>query len=129
MPSQGTVLAHVYTSNAFLPLRDVPVVFTRTLPNGETTVLSIRYTNSSGLTEPFPVETPDPSASLTPNSDSQPYTTINIQVEYPGYNGVLAQGVQIFPDLETVQDLQLRPLPISSIENGGITIPGSSQNL
>ena len=129
LASQGSVLARVYTSDAFIPLRNVPVVFTQDLPDGKKTVLAIRYTNSSGLTAPLLVEAPDISNSLTPDSSLKPYATVDIQVEYPGYNGVLAQDVQVFPGQETIQGLQLRPLPIFSIEDGGITIPGSSQNL
>ncbi len=129
LASQGSVLARVYTSDAFLPLRDVPVVFTQSLPDGKKTVLAIRYTNSSGLTAPLFVETPDAADSLTPDASLQPYAKVDIQVEYPGYGGILAEGVQVFPGQETIQGLQLRPLPAVSIENGGVTIPGSSQNL
>ena len=129
LASQGSVLARVYTSDAFLPLANVPVLFTKALPDGKKTVLAIRYTDSSGLTAPVFAETPDLANSLTPNTALQPYATIDIQVEYPGYNGVLAQGVQIFSGQETIQGLQLRPLPAFSIADGGITIPGSSQNL
>lgn len=129
LASQGSVIARVYTSDAFLPLRNVPVVFTQTLPDGGKTVLAIRYTNSSGLTEPLYVQTPDASESLTPGAALKPYATIDIQVEYPGYGGILAEGVQVFPGSETIQGLQLRPLPVTSIENGGTKIPGSSQNL
>ena len=129
LASQGSVLARVYTSDAFIPLRNVPVVFTQDLPDGKKTVLAIRYTNSSGLTAPIQIDTPDAADSLTPDSSLKPYATVDIQVEYPGYNGVLAQDVQVFPGQETIQGLQLRPLPFFSVEDGGITIPGSSQNL
>ena len=129
MASQGSVIARVYTSDAFLPLRGVPVTFTQNRSDGSKTLLAIRYTNSSGLTEPLYIETPDTSESLSPGAALRPYATVDIQVEYPGYGGILAEGVQIFPNSETIQGLQLRPLPITSTENGSIKIPGSSQNL
>lgn len=129
LASQGSVIGRVYTSDAFLPLRGVPVVFTQILPNGNKNLIAIRYTNSSGLTEPLFIETPDVSESLSPGAASKPYSTVDIQVEYPGYGGILAEGVQVFPGSETIQGLQLRPLPINSIEDGGVKIPSSSQNL
>ena len=129
MASQGSVIARVYTSDAYLPLRNVPVVFTQTLPDSKKNVLAIRYTNSSGLTEPLFIETPDTSESLSPGSALKPYATVDIQVEYPGFGGITAEGVQVFPGSETIQGLQLRPLPVTSTENGSTKIPGSSQNL
>ena len=129
MASQGSVIARVYTSDAYLPLRDVPVVFTQVQPNGDRSVLAIRYTDTSGLTAPLYIQTPDSSDSLTPGAALQPYASVDIQVEYPGYGGILAEGVQIFPGVETIQGLQLRPLPVTSIEGGGTKYPGSSQNL
>lgn len=129
MASQGSVIARVYTSDAYLPLRNVPVVFSQTLPDGTKTVLAIRYTDLSGLTQPLLVQTPDTSDSLKPGAVLRPYATVDIQVEYPGYGGILAEGVQVFPGVETIQGLQLRPLPITSVQDGGTIYPGSSQNL
>ena len=104
MSSQGSLIVRVYTSDAFLPLRDVPVVISQ---DGK--LLAIRRTDSSGLTEPLPVDTPDEIESLSPGY-LKPYATVDIQVEYPGYGGILAEGVQIFPGVETIQGLQLIPV-------------------
>ena len=129
MASQGSVIARVYTSDAYIPLQDVPVTFTQTLPDGGLRLLAIRRTNSSGLTAPLFVETPDVSESQRPGAALKPYASLNIQVEYPGYGGILVEGVQVFPGVETIQGLQLRPLPVTSIETGKTTFPGASQNL
>lgn len=128
LASQGSVIARVYTSDAFLPLRNVPVIFTQTAADKKK-LLAIRYTNSSGLTEPLFIETPETAESLSPGAALKPYATVDIQVEYPGYGGITAEGVQVFPGSETIQGLQLRPLPVTSAENGSTKIPGSSQNL
>lgn len=104
MSSQGSLIVRVYTSDAYLPLRDVPVVISQ-----DGRLLAVRRTDSSGLTEPFFVETPDALESLSPGF-LKPYATVNIQVEYPGYGGILAEGVQIFPGVETIQGLQLIPV-------------------
>lgn len=128
MSAQGSVIARVYTSDAYIPLAHVPVTFTQILPDGTRQLLAIRRTDSSGLTAPLYVDTPEPAESQSPGSVIRPYATLNIQVEYPGYGGILVEGVQVFPGVETIQGLQLRPLP-SAAENGQVTYPGSAQNL
>lgn len=129
MSSQGSVIARVYTSDAYLPLADAVVSFTRILDDGSRRLLAIRRTDSSGLTAPVYVETPDTSQSLTPGMSVRPYASVDVQVEVPGYGGILAEGVQVFPGVETIQGLQLRPRPVTSYENGQTTVPGTSQNL
>ena len=130
MASQGTVIARVYTSDALLPLANVPVTFTQIQPDGSRKLLAVRLTNSSGMTAPLPVETPDASESLSPGLMEKPYAVVNISVEYPGYGGVLAEGVQVFPGVETIQALQLVPLPsLPGEQDLSVLFPGSSQNL
>lgn len=128
MASEGSIITRVYTSNAFLPLRDVPVIYTQISDTGQQELLAIRMTNSSGLTEPYFVPTPDTEQSLSPGSAIRPYALINISVSVPGYSAITAEGVQIFPGVETIQGLQLRPVPPSE-HTSTATIPQSSQNL
>ncbi len=125
MASQGTVIARVYTSDAYLPLRGVPVTFTQTQPDGSRRLLAIRTTDSSGLTEPLSVETPDTADSLSPGSVLRPYATVDISTEAPGYGSILAEGVQIFPGVETIQGLQLFPRNELSRTAGETVISGT----
>lgn len=128
MASQGSVITRVYTSDAYLPLRDAPVVYTQTASDGSSNLLAIRMTDSSGLTEPYYVETPDANASQSPGSTLRPYALINISVSYPGYNAVTAEGVQIFPGIQTIQGFQLRPVPPAD-HSASVTLPETSQDL
>lgn len=120
MASQGSVVTRVYTSDAYLPLRNVAVIYRQTTQEGTNTLLAVKNTNISGLTEPLYIETPDLEQSLTPGSMLKPYTTISITVSAPGYNTATAEGVQIFPGVQTLQGFQLRPL--SSFDLAGSTI-------
>lgn len=113
MPFQGSVIARVYTSDALLPIFNAPVSFTQVEQDGTRTLLAIRQTNTSGLTSPVYVPTPEPSSSQSPGGLQTPYATVDIQTSVPGYNRISVSGVQIFPDIETIQDFQLRPVPIS----------------
>jgi hypothetical protein len=55
---KGSIVTRVYTSDAYLPLRDVPVIYTKIDDTGAQQLLSIQITDSSGLTAPFYLETP-----------------------------------------------------------------------
>ncbi len=128
MASQGSVIARVYTSDAFLPLRGVPVVFTQTQPDGSRQVLAIRTTDASGLTEPVYIQTPDTADSQTPGNPLRPFASVDISTAAPGYGSILAEGVQIFPGVETIQGLMLLPRsPLSRTE--GETVISGTQSL
>jgi len=129
LASQGSVIVRVYTSNAFIPLPNAPVSFFQTQENENTELLAFRYTNSSGLTEPVYVATPDSAQSQTPGNTLRPYSSVDILVSYPGYRSVRANGVQIFPGVETIQGLQLQPELPGYPQNPSITSPQNSQNL
>ena len=122
------MIARVYTSDAYIPLRGVPVTFTLVLPDSSRQLLAVKRTDSSGLTEPVLIDTPDVSESLTPGLSARPYATVDISADASGYGTFEAKSVQIFPGVETVQELQLRPRPASP-GSYGETVEGPSQNL
>ena len=128
LASQGTVIARVYTSDAYLPLSGVPVSFTLVLADGSTQPLAVIRTDSSGLTAPLQVSTPDVSDSLTPGASLRPYATVDISANVPGYRPIAIRGVQIFPGVETVQGLQMLPTPASP-GGRGETVDNGRQNL
>ena len=128
MSSQGTILARVYTSGAQLPLSGVPVRFAQVLPDGRRQLLAQLFTNASGLTPSLSIETPDRAESLQPGGALQPYALVDIRAETPGYKPVEASAVQVFPGVETVQLLQLIPLPFG--DSGTVIYqPEPPQNL
>lgn len=124
MSSQGFVIARVYTSDAYIPLVGIPVTFTLVESGGRRQLLATRTTDENGLTTPVTVTTPDVSQSLIPGQSSKPYATLDIAAAAPGYGSALIRGVQIFPGVETVQGLQLRPSPAYNE-----TVNSGSQNL
>ncbi len=97
---------HAYSSYAQLPLRDVAI--TVTAQDG--TVIAMRLTDRSGLIEPISIPTPARSESQTPDSSVIPFTVVNITAQIRGYELLRNEGLQVFPDTTTDQNLEMIPL-------------------
>lgn len=128
MSAQGSIIARVYTSDAYLPLPGAPVTYTQQDDTGGQVLLAIRYTNSSGLTAPLYLDTPDAAQSQFPGGIAQPYAAVNLSVSFPGYSSLFVSDVQIFPGIETIQGLQLTPVTATQRASAD-SLQGGSQRL
>ena len=106
MASTGYLQAHIYTSNAQLPLSNVAVVVTS--PDG--TAIAMRITDQSGLIAPIEIPVPPLEESQEPGSEERPYTQVNLIVELPGFERIEAENLQIFAGTTTYQNLEMIPL-------------------
>ena len=110
----GTLLVQVYTSRAELPVRDATVVVIRRAPSGKYELISIQSTDSSGKINTIQIDTPVPAESTSPNGlpgDGAPCALCSVWAEQPGYAMLQVENVQVFPGVETVQNMELIPLP------------------
>ena len=89
MDDIGTLIIRVYTSRAQIPISGATVVVTHEGKGGRRELLSLQVTDSSGAILPLQISTPLLGESTAP-----------LQVD----------GVQIFPGVETTQDMELIPL-------------------
>lgn len=106
MPN-GYLVAKAYMSYSQIPLEDVAVVVTAQ----DGTAIAMRLTGRSGLTERIPIPTPEKAESLTPEKNGEkPFTTITIFAYKSKFEQIFAKNVQIFPDVTTVQNLEMVPL-------------------
>lgn len=110
MDAVGTILTRVYTSQAQIPVVGATVAFTQRGREGRHTLLAVRVTDKNGRTAPVQVSTPDAGASESPGT-SDPFAVCDIWAESPGYELLVVENVQIFPDTQTLQELELIPLP------------------
>ena len=78
---------------------------------GKYTLLSFQQTNSSGNTALLRVDTPAFANSQAPDRPVG-FTNLRIAVDHPLYERVLVVNAQVFPDVMTIQDVQLLPLDI-----------------
>ena len=106
MASTGYLQAHIYTSNAQLPLSNVAVVVTS--PDG--TAIAMRITDRSGLIDPIEIPVPRLEESQEPGSGERPYTQVNLIAELPGFERIEAENLQIFARTTTYQNLEMIPL-------------------
>ena len=123
MSNIGYIQVHAYTAKAQLPLRNVAVAITD--KQGKT--IALRLTNSSGkLDRPIEIPVPSPAAGLSPNTGIVPFTTVNLyakgenfeeieemygeKFDLHSFEEIEAINIQVFPNIITVQNLQLIPL-------------------
>lgn len=107
--SEGYLITHVFTSSALIPIENATVVVTQKQPKAAETLLAARVSDSSGLTEPVTVPTPDVSNSLAPDQGI-PFSLVNITVDHPDFLQIVAEDVQIFPNVSTDQNFVLIPI-------------------
>lgn len=106
MPDVGFLNVRAYTSKARIPLKDVSI----TIISGDGTTLALRLTDRSGRIKPIPIPVPELSESQEPDPMEIPYTTVNLYAHLKNYEQISAEGIQIFADTTTNQDLEMIPL-------------------
>ncbi len=111
MDYQGTVVVRLFTSAAMIPLQGATVTITQPLPNGQTKLLAVRVTNFDGMTDPVPVDTPAMQDSQSYQPQLTPYSTVDIRIEREGFDRIVVENAQVFPDTETRQELTMIPTP------------------
>jgi hypothetical protein len=81
---------------------------------GKYKLLSIQNTDSSGQICPVTIDAPALGESTSPGGlpgTGRPFALCDVWAEQPGYAMLQVAGVQIFPDVETLQAMELIPLP------------------
>ena len=110
MPQTGSLAVRVFTSQAQLPVSGATVIISSREGDNRHNIFSVQTTDSSGSTRSFPLDAPDPAFSETPGG-SPPFSNYSLVVEHPEYYLATFEKLQIFPGIETVQNVPLVPLP------------------
>ena len=79
-----------------------------TAPDG--TALALELTDRNGRIRPVALPVPDPAASQSPNTGQPGFATVELQARLQGYEQIGVTGLQVFPGVTTVQDLEMIPL-------------------
>lgn len=110
MAQSGTLLVRAFVSRAQLPVSDATIVVSLPDGTGRQKLLSIARTDESGIAGPIMLNAPDVFASLAPGSNTPAFSNYILVVEHPDYQLALYEGLQVFPGVETVQDVPLIPI-------------------
>lgn len=110
MPQTGSLIVRTFTSQAQLPVSGATVIISSRDPDGRHKVFSIQTTDLSGTTKPFQLEAPDEALGLSPGQ-AAPFSDYSLVVEHPEYFLATFEKLQVFPGIETVQNVPLVPLP------------------
>ena len=111
MQAQGTVVVRLFTSAAQIPLQGATVTITKRLQGGERKLLAVRVTNFDGFTDPVSIDTPPMAESQSYQAGLVPYAVVDIRVERTGFDRVIIENAQVFPDTQTRQEVALIPTP------------------
>lgn len=114
-PYTGTIVVHVMTAQGARPVIGASVMITHTT-DGEPELVSLQRTNDSGTIEPVTVPAPPPSD----DQRNPAYFTYNLSVQAQGYYREHSEDVPVFPNITSVQNFDLIPLPAGTDE----PIPG-----
>lgn len=112
MQATGTLTVRVYASQAQIPIEGATVVVTAPDKGGKLRLLSLRVTDSSGIVPTIRIDAPELGESTSPNGAGEPapFAVCDVWAEHPNYAMLRVEGVQIFPGVETIQDMELMPL-------------------
>ena len=67
-------------------------------------------TDRSGKISPVSIPVPPLEESQSPGSADAPFTSVTIHARLRGYEQIRAEGVQVFADTLTLQNLEMVPL-------------------
>jgi hypothetical protein len=110
MESVGQLNVRVFTSQAQIPVEGATVVVTGEGKNGKRALWSVQSTDSSGGIRPVSMQTPAVGESTQPGQDEAPFAVCQVWAEHPGFAVLAVDGVQVFPGVETLQEMELIPL-------------------
>lgn len=112
MEEQGILKIRVFTSVAQIPVEGATVVVTAPGGRGKRRLLSVQLSDQNGQVRPVRVDTPRSGESVAPNGQDapRPFAIVSVWAEHHGYAMLKAEDVQVFPGVETVQDMELIPL-------------------
>ena len=116
MPQTGSLVVRAFTSQAQLPVSGATVIISSLGEDGRRNVMSIQTTDESGGTKPIKLEAPELSLSESPGG-AVPFSDYSLVVEHPEYYLATFEKLQIFPGVETVQNVPLVPLPQPAGDN------------
>ena len=121
MSQKGSLIVRTFVSTAQLPVSDATIIVSVPDSDGRQKLVSIMMTDQNGLAGPITLDAPDTAASLTPNQPDPAFTAYTLVAEHPDYQLAVFSPLQIFPNVETVQNIPLIPLSPNGKDSQDLT--------
>lgn len=129
MELTGSLMVRVTTSRANLPVAGTSVAITTTDNSGKFKLVNLIVTDENGVAGPIRLPAPYTSSEGTTPGGPIPFSFYSIWVEHPGYQLIHIQDVQVFPGVESVQDVTLVPLSGTPLPDNGNISGAQAQDL
>ncbi len=100
--AKGYLIVNVYSGSVANPVRGASVVISK---NGRDLMTTL--TNENGQTEKITLDTVDKDYSMEDQKEVRPYETYDLLVSSLGLTNVKLEGVQIFDEITSIQDVYL----------------------
>ena len=109
----GYIIVKATTAGGALPVERAIV----TVRDLEDRIISVSFTDGSGLTQKIKVLTPPKSNSQSPGTNLPPFYAYNIDTDKEGYISVRDVDVPVYPGITSVQTVELIPLSEGNEDN------------
>ena len=109
----GYIIVKATTANGALPVERAVV----TLRDLEDRIISVQFTDASGLTQKVKVLAPPKINSQSPGTNLPPFYAYNIDTDKEGYISVRDLDVPVYPGITSVQTVELLPLSEGNEDN------------
>ena len=115
--SSGQLIAIVTSLRGIYPVENAKVtVFTGNYGNMQ--VVDTAYTDESGRTRPFVLETPNKQISLESDNKGIAYATYNLEVKAEGYVDNVHINIPVFSGVTSLQTSNLMLLETAGVDKG-----------
>lgn len=124
--STGKLIVIVTTVRSLYPLENAEVsVFSGDYQNRQ--IIARDFTDQSGRTEPFILETPGKSLSLDSDNTKLPYAVYGIEIKAEGYVDMVFLNVPVFSGVTSLQKANMTLIETAGKDKGPIFIDSAQQ--
>lgn len=121
MAETGTLVVRVYVSSAQLPVQGALVIVSKPDEAGKQQLVSINLTDRNGRIPVVTLDAPSKAESIVPGNKEGSFSTYTMVVEHPDYQLALFEQLQIFPGIQTDQEVALIPLSANKSDKTDVT--------
>lgn len=105
--TKGSLIFQISTGSGAFPISDAVIILT----SQKTDEYRMIKTDGTGKTEAIKLSAPPKELSLEPSATDKPYGEYNAQISADGYITVMIYGVEVFPGVTSIEEVDMQPRP------------------